>query len=186
MLEVERPAGVERPVVEAGEVRPVPGGEPREEREAGARHRREGASAAARDRVPHRRREAEQQQRRRDVRDQPVLEKMDEQQPVGGDRLERRVQRRRDQEQPGRKAGDPPRRRPLAPRGTGVQRSRDDGQYEIERLEGEARRAHAVASRRAGRSRNRRSTATSVPSVSSCSTIITTPESCWSVSAERP
>ena len=186
VLDVQRPARPQRPVVEAGRVRPVPGDQPRRQRIPGA----DVAGAAAVQRVLHPRRQPEQDQQRRDVGDQRVLEQVDEQEVVRGDRLQRRVERHRDEEQP-----QPERRRAQAGRSV-VPRCEDvhDGgsgdEHEEERLEREARRAHArdgsSCAAPTRRKRGRSSNVTQIPSMSSCSTIITTPESCWSVSAESP
>ena len=88
VLHVERPLAAQGPVVEAREVRAVPGGEPGEERVA----RPHVPSAVGIEPRPHRRREPQKHERRRDVCDQRVLEQMHEQKPLGRDRLERGVQ----------------------------------------------------------------------------------------------
>jgi len=73
-----------------------------------------------------------------------------------------------------------------------VERRRCRDEDEEERLERDAVRAHARAgsgrTRTVRRTRGRRSSssATQIPSISSWSTIIVTPDSCWSVSAEIP
>ena len=150
---------------------PYQASEPGGERVAGAQP----ARAVRVEPCAHRRRQAEQDKRRRDVGDQRVLQQVDEQQSLGSDRLERRVERRGDQQQaesrtprppaaaagrPARPRRTPPRRRPPSPRNT----------HSKLKLVALMRRRRARAA-----SRGRSSRKTSVPSVTSCSTIITTP-----------
>ena len=176
VLDVQRPAGAQRPVVEAGRVRPVPGDEPRGQRVP----RADVARAATVQPALHRRRQTEQDQQRRDVRDQRVLQQVDEQEVVLGDRLERRVERCREQEQPDAERRRSPARRPVVARGADVHDGGRGDENEEDRLEREARRAHARDGSRRGaptrRQRGRSRSVTQIPSMSSCSTIITTPD----------
>ena len=85
VLEVQSPAGAERPVVERGEMRQVPRAEP--ERKDPARP--EPSEAVASELFPHLWRQAEHDEKRRHVRDQRVLEQVHEQQVLRRDRLQR-------------------------------------------------------------------------------------------------
>src|SRR4029077_20015747 len=105
-----------------------------------------------------------------------------EQEKVGGDRLERRVERGRDQEEGGHEGDEAPGWRWIAARRAPVEPGSCDREHEEERLEAEGCRVHVGdAARRPARARlqrGRRISATQIPSVTSCSTIITIPESC--------
>src|SRR3954468_6033425 len=185
VLDAQAPSRAQGPVVERRDVGQVPRAEPDREDPAGA-ERPQPSTAELR---PQPRGQTQQDEERREVRDEPVLQQVDEQEVLRSDRLEWRVERGRGQEDPGGEGGDAPRRRPAGARGAPVEHGRRDGEREEERLEAEGRRAHVAAARRALRARiqrGRRSSATQMPSVRSCSTIITIPESCWSVSAETP
>src|SRR6266516_1614204 len=194
VLDVERPLVPEGPVVERRQVDAVPDEEPERQREDGSRQERERTAPPRGDRLAHRRREAKHEQRRRPVRDHHVLEQVDHQQVVDRDRLERRVEGKGDQDEAEREDRRARPGRPLdRPAEVDVDVTSRNRQDEEERLEAErvrGRRIHlgesagtrARRSRRYGRSRM----ATQIPSVSSCSTIITAPARRWSVSGESP
>ena len=176
VLDVQRPAGVERPVVEAGEMRRVPGDEPRGQRVA----RADVPRAVAVEPRAHRRREPEQDEQRRDVGDQRVLQEVDEQQPLGRDRLERRVERRGDEEDA--RARSTKRASGTAGRARAPRRTRRPPRRRARGTPTRTRSRSALTrctSRGVTTGRSRKNTST--PSVSSCSAIITTPASCWSV-----
>ncbi len=105
------------------------------------------------------------------------------------DVLERRVERGREQEDAGREGHDAPGLGSVAARGAPVEHGGGGREREEERLEAERGRAHVAAASRAAwvrLQRGRRIRATQIPRVTSCSTVITIPASCWSVTAEIP
>ena len=183
MLDVEPPAGAQRPVVERREVREVP----REEPDGQDPARLQAVGAVAVQRVPHRGRQAEQYEERRDVGDERVLEQVHEQEVVRREVLERRVERGGDEEETRGERGEAPAGGRIAACGAPV----EDGGGERRARERAARSRSGTGSCRResgarGCQRGRSSSATHVPSVSSCSTIITSPATCWSASAEIP
>src|SRR5262249_21860051 len=123
-----------------------------------------------------------------------VLQQVREEEIVRRDRLQRRVERDGDEQQPDGERERPPRAQPASHRAR-VEHGRGDGEDEKKRLEaepGRGRRAHgparpgrgAGAGRRRATSRSRN--AAQIPSVSSCSRVIRIPASCWSRSGEMP
>ena len=198
VLDVEQPRVAERDVVDAAEVDDVPADEPdrQRHRRPGRRTRTAGRPARA-IAAAHRRRQPEDQERRRPVGDDHVLEQVEEDEVVDRDRLERRVEgARRSARRPARtrrvpapgaaargaRRGRTPTRAPT-PSTTNSGSNVNDQAERIRR--GLARRPSAslgplpLARRAAAaRTRDRRSAI--------CSTIITTPASFWSVSGERP
>src|SRR5439155_10428333 len=167
--------------VEASDVRSVPGEEP-----CGKCVARPDAPRAVRvEPSTHSRSETEEDEERRDVGDEGVLQQVDEEQALGRDRLERRVECSRDENETQRIEPRPPRRRTVVARRPCVGGGGGGSDTEERVLEAEAGGAHAVATR-AWRSRGRMSRKTNVPSTSSCSAIITIPASFWSPSAEKP
>ncbi len=105
-------------------------------------HARIRSGAEAADLLPHQRRQPQHDEQRRHVRDEGVLQQVHEQEVARGDRLERRVERGRDQEEAGAEGDDAPRRRPIGARRAPVERGGGDGEREEERLEAERGRAH--------------------------------------------
>ena len=180
MLDVQQPRVPQRVVVERRQVDAVPDDQPERQHEARPGQRGEPAPPARRDGGAHGRRQAEHQQRRRPVGDHHVLQQVDHEQVVDRDRLERRVERDRDERDAEPEQRRPPARRPLdGPRQPDVAVDGRGGEHEEERLEAErrrGRRAHVKAGFRCrSRTYGRSSRATQIPSVSSCSVIITTP-----------
>src|SRR5579859_2854197 len=114
---------------------------------------------------------------------------MHEEQVLRRDRLQRRVERGGDQKEAGRERGNAPAWRRLGAGSPPVERGGGDREREQDRFEAERGGVHAVAARPSAVRRvhrGRRRSATHVPSVISCSTIITIPDNCWSVTAEIP
>ena len=109
VLDVERPRVLEREVVEERQMDRVPADEPDRQRDPRAREAGERPSRRARAIAgAHRRRQPEEEERRRPVGDHHVLEQVEEQEVIGGDRLEGRVERAGDQQEADREEDDPP------------------------------------------------------------------------------
>ena len=95
----------QRPVVEEREVDAVPDDDPEDQRDGGPRDARERAAAGGGDAAAHRGGEADDHERRAPVGHQRVLEQVGDQEVVGRERLERRVDRDGDQQQAEREDG---------------------------------------------------------------------------------
>ena len=98
VLEIQQDGMRERRVVDARQVNDVPPDEPDRERNRRAREERERPAAAPGDRRPHRGREPGDQERRSPVRDDHVLQQVEQHEVLDGDGLERRIEGEDDQE----------------------------------------------------------------------------------------
>ena len=196
VLDVEEPRVAERDVVDAAEVDDVPADEPDRQRDGRPRHERERPAAPGGDRTAHGRREPEDEERRRPVGDDHVLQQVEEHEVVDRDRLERRVQRSHDEDDAGRERRRVPDAGPLAAPRAAVGDQRHDAEDDEQRLERERRGgshqttgwcvAGTSSLTRCSRREARSNSTNARPRVAICSTIITTPATFWSVSGDRP
>ena len=116
VLDVQEPGVAQRRVVEGGQVDQIPAREPDGQRNLRARDPGERRGRLAGRGRSHGGGQPKDEQQRSPVGDHHVLEEVEEQQVLDGDRLERRVQGARDEQEPhGEGASPPP--GPTAPAG---------------------------------------------------------------------